>query len=193
MKYNPLPSLDLLNEKFYYDETINQLRFKTHYHKRYIDQPVGSLHHTGYLKVRIGPTQHSVHRLIYYMMKATDDERVLMSEGTSLQVDHINNDKTDNSLDNLRLVTPLTNYHNRKDTKQNGTMSPGYYYQHGLTPPEEAYSLQREYHKKWFDKQTPEQRAERSRKLHNNYQQRKLRKMTNKDKDPQRCYDDKEH
>jgi hypothetical protein len=152
MTYNPLPPLDILNERFYYDDTINQLRYKTHYHKRHIHQPVGTLHHSGYLKVKLGPTQHSVHRLIYYMMKATDDERVLLREGTSLQVDHINNDKTDNSLDNLRLVKPLTNYHNRKDTKQNGTLSLGYYYQNGLTPTEEAYIKQREAYKRYYEK-----------------------------------------
>ena len=61
----------------------------------------------GYLNIRIGDKQYLGHRIIY---NAFNPEWDLQSP---LQIDHINRDKKDNRLENLRLVTHQQNQFNR--------------------------------------------------------------------------------
>ena len=53
-------------------------------------------------------------------------------------LDHINNIRDDNRIENLRETTYQDNQRNRKDTKENGCFSYGYYIKHNLPVPEEA-------------------------------------------------------
>lgn len=54
------------------------------------------------------------------------------------EIDHINNNRDDNRLCNLRDVPHSVNQHNRRDTKANGYYDIGYYYRHGLPVPPEV-------------------------------------------------------
>lgn len=61
----------------------------------------------GYLRIRIGDKKFLCHRIIY---KAFNPEWDLQSP---LQIDHINRDKSDNRIENLRLVTNQQNQFNK--------------------------------------------------------------------------------
>lgn len=68
----------------------------------------GSDGNHGYLVIRINNKLYSIHRLIY---KAFNYKWDLNSP---LQIDHINRDKKDNRIENLRLVTNQQNSFNRE-------------------------------------------------------------------------------
>lgn len=62
----------------------------------------GSLHRsTGYLRVGYRGKQYLTHRVVWEMHHGEIP--------TGMQIDHINGNREDNSIDNLRLVTPQQN------------------------------------------------------------------------------------
>ena len=71
----------------------------------------GNLNKDGYRQVKIGNKSYKVHRIIF-----------LMHYGyLPPQVDHINGNRSDNCIENLRPATNSTNQYNRKPQKSNTT------------------------------------------------------------------------
>ena len=104
MKCKPLPHQDTLNALFTYDPDTGILRNKV---KRGPSKPgvaAGSIHWKGYLVISINQSQYRVHRLIWKMAYGKDP-------GT---LDHINRDRLDNRLENLRAASDAENSHNHK-------------------------------------------------------------------------------
>lgn len=69
----------------------------------------GSLHHTGYVQIGIKGKKYSAHRLIFlyhhgYLPK---------------EIDHIDGNRSNNLIENLRAATVEQNRHNRKLSKNN--------------------------------------------------------------------------
>ena len=96
---------------------------------------VGSIAKNGYIQTKIKGKHLLVHRLIYIYHHGEIEH----------QVDHINNDRTDNRIENLRDVTHKENGLNRIDTKRNGDFNYRYYHTNGLPIPSE---VREEYNRK---------------------------------------------
>ena len=65
---------------------------------------------TGYRRIIFRGTQYRTHRVVWFLVKGEQPPNIL---------DHINNNRLDNHIDNLREVTPSQNRLNTKDRKDN--------------------------------------------------------------------------
>ena len=72
-------------------------------------EQAGSLKHTGYRQVRINSKMYQEHRVVYVIHHGHIPNR--------LQIDHINGDRADNRIANLRLLTHTQNCQNKKSAK----------------------------------------------------------------------------
>ena len=114
------------NELFRYDPISGKLFWKkrTNNHMKE-DLEAGSQDSRyGYLRVNIKGKSYAVHRVILVLSG--------IEVGDGLFVDHINHDRTDNRLENLRVVTKEQNTRNLSLYKKNETGYPGVY-QHKTT------------------------------------------------------------
>jgi hypothetical protein len=80
----------------------------------------GTLNTKGYVRIKVDNRLFSGHRLAFLYTNG---------EFPKEQVDHINNIRHDNRWNNLRLVSPEENQHNRKKSKNNKTGIDGVYWE----------------------------------------------------------------
>ena len=107
----PLPSLDTLRALFNYDPATGKVTWaqdrKTKGGK--IGQEVGSLTERGYRRITLRDDgishTYKLHRIAWALHYGEDPY--------PLTIDHINRDKTDNRIDNLRAITLIDNLSNR--------------------------------------------------------------------------------
>lgn len=71
--------------------------------------PVGTIRKSGYWEVKLLGKVFKVHRLIYFLLNPESDQ--------SLYVDHLDGNKLNNRINNLRLCTKRINSKNRKKNK----------------------------------------------------------------------------
>ena len=102
-------TVDLLNHLFEYDKETGNLIWKIK--KRGIRKGsiAGTVKSNGYLCVGINYNSYRAHRLIFLMHKGYLPKTI----------DHINGDKLDNRIENLRAATVGQNQHNRKTNANN--------------------------------------------------------------------------
>lgn len=86
-----LPSVDVLNSVFRYDAETGLL-FRRSVRQGYECQPLGFSSTNGYLRVGVNKTQYAVHRIAWKMVFGTEP----------FNIDHINGDRSDNRIKNLR-------------------------------------------------------------------------------------------
>lgn len=104
-----LPSREDLCASLEYDAEIGTLKWKT---LRSAGKPAGSLTSYGYMAIRFGGRSGGLilsHRAIWKMVTGEDP----------IEIDHINNVKTDNRFCNLRAANHPQNGQNRLLTKSN--------------------------------------------------------------------------
>ena len=86
----------LLNEvkdRYIYDAKSGMLNWKSKRKGININSPVGGLNNTGYLFVKINYKQYLIHRIIWLLEKGSMPEN---------NIDHINGNRLDNRISNLR-------------------------------------------------------------------------------------------
>ncbi|WJZ70034.1 HNH homing endonuclease [Pantoea phage PA-1] len=121
---------EYLHECFIFDH-INGLifwksrpphHFKSHRETKLINtrqagKQAGCVGRDGYLRVRFNGRSHLIHRVIWQMIYGEIPE--------SMQVDHINHNRTDNRVSNLRLVSKKENLKNKSRSRLNTTGESG--------------------------------------------------------------------
>ena len=111
MKSNPLPSVEELNEFLNYDPDTGQFTWKTRRGRIRAGSIAGSLHkHTRYVHIKINGKSYQSHRLAYKMFYGSDPVDML---------DHIDCDKSNNRIANLRDATNAQNKINTGPPKNN--------------------------------------------------------------------------
>ena len=109
--HRKLPNLAYLREFFKYDPIKGHL-----YKSDYVvdDKPIGFKDSCGYTRVRINKQDWLVHRIVFYMFHGRDPGKKV--------IDHINGDKSDNRILNLRAVTHRQNISNTKRSRDAGVI-----------------------------------------------------------------------
>ncbi len=79
----------------------------------------GYVENTGYRRVKVGGRIYQVHRLIWEAAHGPIPDGMV--------IDHINRDKLDNRLENLRCITPRHNQYNAKVYSNNSSGVRGMY------------------------------------------------------------------
>ena len=117
MNRKPLPPQHLLRERFDYDEQQGHLINRKNMSGRGggIGSVVGVISKDGRRRVKFNGRKYYEHCLIWMWYYGEDIPY-------HLEIDHIDNDRDNNRIENLRLVTHEENQLNRKDTKENGTL-----------------------------------------------------------------------
>lgn len=96
--------------RFMYDEASGELRWSGNYGPRArAGALVGSVDSHGYLQTKLTGRMVLLHRIVWMMFNDSYPE----------QIDHIDRDRLNNRIDNLRAATNMTNQHNAGIRKDN--------------------------------------------------------------------------
>ena len=120
-KPNKLPPQDQIKKQFWYDSTtgIFRARFESTRCKAW--RIVGNKETKGYLQINVAGKLYMAHRLAWMYETGQDPIELHM------QIDHIDNNKTNNAISNLRLVTNKQNSENTGLNVRNKTGIKGVY------------------------------------------------------------------
>ena len=114
MRYKPLPPLEELKEFLDYNPDTGIFIWKKQVAQNIkVGQEAGAMNSNGYIQIRFKNSPYLAHRLAYYMYYGIHPLEKL--------VDHIDGDKTNNKIDNLRLATNPQNSMNRVNLNRNNT------------------------------------------------------------------------
>ena len=101
------PTKEYLRTRFAYKRKTGELIWKTHLRKaRYVGTVAGTDGADGYRTVCLDRRQQKLHRLIWIFFNGDIPD--------GFQIDHIDGDKHNNRIENLRLATRNQNMWNRK-------------------------------------------------------------------------------
>ena len=106
VKSKPLPTLAEVAESLYYDATTGA------WHHKQTGQEAGSLHRNGYVRLWVKGQEYLAHRLAWLWVYKVDP--------AGMQIDHIDMDKTNNKISNLRLATHGQNNHHKRTWSNTG-------------------------------------------------------------------------
>lgn len=107
-----------IDEAFEYDNTIGQLRWKYHHITRKIGTIAGNVGNRGYRRVYYKGKFRNCHRMIWLLIYGYEPNII----------DHIDHNKDNNFISNLRDVNTSINQQNQLYSKKQGSKIPGVYY-----------------------------------------------------------------
>jgi hypothetical protein len=110
----PLPPSEDLHRMFRYDPETGVLYWRARpdddrWNRVFADKPAGGVDGKGYVRIRTEGNNWNAHRVVWKMVHGCEPEFV----------DHINGDRADNRIENLRSVTKLENARNAKRGRNN--------------------------------------------------------------------------
>jgi len=105
-----VPELEILDELLSYDPETGKFIWKARasdarFTSRYAGAEAGNKHPDGYTKIFVAGKRYAASRLAWAMFHR-------QKPAIHLDIDHINRDRSDNRIENLRLVPPATNMRN---------------------------------------------------------------------------------
>lgn len=163
----PLPSQEELRKLFDYDPDTGKLKWKIKIASKIkIGDEAGTVTSNGYNKVSINRKRYYSQRLIWMWQYGEDPG--------AAELDHINGNRTDNRIDNLRLVTPAENAKNRKQNSRNTSGATGVSF-NKLYQKWESYIISNNkqinlgYYEDWFEAVCARKSAENSYGFHPNH------------------------
>jgi hypothetical protein len=134
----PLPDASVLKDLLHYDPETGSFTWRARrpYHfaetpartpewacrwwnSRFESQPAGFTDPSGYLLIRVNGVDYRAHRIAWVYVYGTDPDTI----------DHVNGDRADNRIENLRDVDATGNARNakRRDDNISGTTGVGFY------------------------------------------------------------------
>lgn len=125
---------ELAESLFYYKDGVLYWKDNRGY-CRTKDKPVGSLTKSGYFESKLNKKPFKVHRVIFLMHNGYLPEHV----------DHIDGNRSNNKIENLRAATPSQNKANQIIYKNNTSGVKGVYFKHKKWGAQISYSGKRKY------------------------------------------------
>ena len=107
-------SQEYLKETYIYDVNNGKLYLKKRLGPRKKGSIVGTIDKDGYVVTQLNKKSYKVHRIIYFMFYGSLPE----------SIDHINHNRSDNRIENLRPASPKQNARNRgiSDNSHSGVL-----------------------------------------------------------------------
>ena len=102
--YKPLPSINRVMELFDYNPSTGTFIYKIRCGPRKAGSTAGSINSHGYILLGIDGKQYKAHRLAWLWMTGKDPGLI--------QIDHKDENKSNNKFENLRLATNKQNHDN---------------------------------------------------------------------------------
>jgi hypothetical protein len=123
LRAKPTPSVEVLNSILSYDEATGELRWKKVPQERVVRSKVGEIAGAimvnGYRLLCVNYQRYLAHRIIWKMMTGED---------APFSIDHIDGDRLNNRMSNLRAATQSQNGMNCKMRKNNTSGVKGVYW-----------------------------------------------------------------
>lgn len=119
VKHRPLPSQEILKQLLAYDAETGALTWRKRTSSRnYAGKEAGAAHGEGYRIVMVNGVSYLAHRIIWKLVTGEDP----------LEIDHIDGNRSNNRISNLRTVTSAENSKNMKRAEDNSSGVTGVYF-----------------------------------------------------------------
>ena len=111
MKAKELPPVELLRERFDYNPETGEITYRVRSGGEVAGSPAGWTASSGYRYIKINRSSYKLHRIVWLLVYGEDPGE--------MEIDHIDRDKSNNRINNLRLADRISNCLNKGISKAN--------------------------------------------------------------------------